>query len=64
MKELMIYEFQAKEIQDTLRMVANTLGSRSKEACVDRCVCKSIEFIESVLGDDNKNNPLGKTSNQ
>lgn len=49
MKELMIYEFQAKQIENTLRLVANAFGCRKKETCLDRQVCKSIEMIKEVL---------------
>lgn len=38
MKELKIYEFQAKQIEDTLRIVARTLNSKTKETCLDRDV--------------------------
>lgn len=49
MKELKIYEHQAKEIEDTLRMVANRLKSHSKETCLDRNVIQSWEMIQNVL---------------
>ena len=49
MEKLEIYAFQAKEIEDTLRMVANTLESHSKETCLDRNVIQSLEFIRNVL---------------
>ncbi len=49
MEELMIYRFQADHIEDTLRIIANILGSRTKETCADRQVVKAIEFINKVL---------------
>lgn len=52
MKELMIHEFEAKQIEDTLRIVANILVSRKKETCADRQVCKSIEMIKRVLSEE------------
>ena len=51
MKELIIFEYQAKEIEDTLRLVANGLNSRAKETCLDRKICQSIEFIKAVLSE-------------
>lgn len=49
MKELKIYEFQAKQIEDTFRMVANILKSRTKETCLDRDVMVSYKMIQNVL---------------
>lgn len=49
MKELKIYEFQAKQIEDTLRMVSNVLESKSKETCLDRDVMQSWQMIKNVL---------------
>ena len=49
MKELKIYEFQAKHIENTFRIVANILESHSKEACIDRDVMQSWEYIKNVL---------------
>jgi len=51
MKELIIHEYQAKQIENTLRIVANILGSRKVEGqtCADRQILKSIEHIKSVL---------------
>ena len=51
MEELIIFKYQAKKIEDTLRIVANILGSRNKETetCADRQVLKSIEHIKEVL---------------
>jgi len=52
MEELTIYEFQAKRIEDTLRMVANTLKSHDKKTSLDRDVMQSWQMIKNVL---NKN---------
>jgi hypothetical protein len=49
MKELIIYEFQAKQIEDTFRLVARTLNSKSKETSVDRDVMQSWKYIKNVL---------------
>lgn len=49
MDELKIYRFQALHIEDTFRVVANILKSRSKETCIDRQICKSIEMINEIL---------------
>lgn len=49
MKELIIYEYQAKQIEDTLRIVANILGSRTKETSADRDVMQSIGMIKAVI---------------
>lgn len=52
MKELKIYEFQAKQIEDTFRMVANLLKSRNKETSLDRDIMQSWEYIKNVLKGD------------
>ena len=49
MKELKIYEFQAKQIENTFRIVANTLESRNLTTCLDRDVMQSWEMIKNVL---------------
>ena len=49
MKDLKIYEFQANRIAETLRLVANTLNSKSKETCLDRDVMQSLQMIRNVL---------------
>lgn len=49
MKKLIIYEFQAKEIEDTLRLVANLLESHDKKTCLDRDVMQSWQMIKNVL---------------
>ncbi len=49
MKELKIYEFQAKQIEDTLRMVANRLNSSPKGTSLDRDIMQSWGMILNVL---------------
>ena len=49
MKELKIYEFQAKHIEDCLRLVANRLNSKTKETSVDRDVMQCWQTIKNVL---------------
>lgn len=52
MEELTINKFQAEQIEDTLRLVANILKSRSKETCLDRDIMQSWEMIKNVLNED------------
>lgn len=54
MEELTIFEFQAKEIQDTLRQVANILKSHSRETAVDRSIMVSAEMLENIINKDHK----------
>ena len=51
MKELMINEYQAKEIEDTLRLVFNIYRANIKtgETCFDRKLKRSREYIKQVL---------------
>lgn len=51
MKELKIYEFQAKQIENTFRLVARVLESKSKTTSVDRDVMQSWEMIKNVLAE-------------
>lgn len=51
MKELKIYEFQAKRIEDTFRLVARTLKSKDKTTSIDRDVMQSWEMIKNVLNE-------------
>lgn len=55
MKELTIYEFQAKQIEDTLRLFARVLDSKSKKTSIDRDVMQSWQMIKNVLAGDIKN---------
>jgi len=52
MKELKIYEFQAKEIEVTLRLVAMVLKSKSKTTSLDRDVMQSWQVIKNILAED------------
>ncbi|MEK6882705.1 MAG: hypothetical protein AABY22_23990 [Nanoarchaeota archaeon] len=49
MKKLIIYEFQAKQIEDTLRLVARVLESKNKLTCLDRDVMVSWQMTKNVL---------------
>lgn len=49
MEELKIYKFQAKHIEDTLRLVARTLESRNKETSIDRDVMQAWGMIKNIL---------------
>lgn len=49
MEELVIFKYQAKEIENTLRLVANVLGSRKEETCLDRQIVRSQEFLKEIL---------------
>jgi len=52
MKELKIYEYQAKQIETTLRLVSNLLDSHTNESCLDRDITQSWEMIKNVLNED------------
>ncbi len=52
MKELKIYEFQAKQIEDTLRVVARLLESKNKTTCLDRDIVVSFQMIKNVLSEN------------
>jgi hypothetical protein len=49
MEELKIYKFQAKQIDNTLRLVTRVLSSHNKETSLDREIMKSSETIKSIL---------------
>ena len=51
MKELKIYEFQAKQLEDTFRMIANALDSHGKKTSLDRDIMQSWEMIKNVLSE-------------
>lgn len=58
MEVLKIYRFQADDIEDCFRMVANCLNSYSKETCLDRDVMQNWERIKNVLsGEIDKRTP-------
>ena len=52
MKELKIYEYQAKQIEDTFRLVANRLKSRDKITSLDRDIMQSWEMIKNCLAEN------------
>ena len=49
MKKIWIYEYQAKEIKDALRMASNALNSETQETCTDRTIVRAKKFIDEVL---------------
>lgn len=49
MKELKIYEYQAKQIEDTFRIVARVLKSKDKTTCLDRDIMQSWQMIQNIL---------------
>ena len=49
MKELKIYEFQAKQIEDTFRMIVNVLDSHKKTTCLDRDIMVSWQMIKNII---------------
>lgn len=51
MKELKIYEFQAKHIEDTLRLVINRLKSYDRTTSLDRDIMQAFGMIENVLNE-------------
>lgn len=51
MKELKIYEFQAKNIENSLRIVSNLLKCKSKETCLDREVVWAWETIKNIINE-------------
>jgi predicted transcriptional regulator len=52
MEELTIYEYQAKHIEDTLRLVSRILDSQKKETSVDRDIIQAHAMIKNVLNKD------------
>lgn len=49
MEELIIYKFQAEQLENTLRLVANLLKSQSKETCLDRDIMQSWQMVKNVI---------------
>jgi hypothetical protein len=49
MDKIHIYRFQAEQIKETFRMVANVLDSRDRKTCLDRDVMVSYGMIENAL---------------
>ncbi len=52
MKELKIYDYQAKQIEDTFRIVSNLLNATEKKSSLERQVCKSWEMIKNVIAEE------------
>lgn len=51
MKELIIYEFQAKSIIESLEMASRLLECKNKTTCFDRDVMVAIAMLENVLNE-------------
>ena len=49
MKEVIIYEYQLKEIIDALRLSANINGCWTKETAYCRTVMQAYQFAENAL---------------
>ena len=58
MKELKIYEYQAKHIEDTFRLVARVLNSKDKTTSLDRDIMQAWAMIENVLVEQIENSTL------
>lgn len=48
-KNITIPLWQLKDVENTLRMASNSLESYKKTTCLDRCICKSWEFVKIAL---------------
>lgn len=44
-------EWQLKDIEDTLRLVANVFNSSKRKTCLDRMIMQSWNWIVDVLND-------------
>jgi hypothetical protein len=49
MKKLYIYEYQAKDIENALRLAANALNSKNKKTSMDRDIMQACQYIKNVL---------------
>lgn len=49
MKELKIYEYQAKTIEDALRLAARQLDSHGNKTCMDRTIMQAYGMIQNIL---------------
>jgi len=49
MKELKIYEYQAKHILDVLELTSRYNKSSKKETCYDRDVVEALGMIKNIL---------------
>lgn len=52
MDKIELYEFQAEQIHNTLRLVSNLLDSKSKKTSLDRDIIQAKAFIENALKGD------------
>lgn len=51
MKELKIYEYQAKVIEDALRLTSNFHNCSNKETCYDRDVTDALKMIRNIIAE-------------
>jgi hypothetical protein len=49
MKELKIYEFQAKHIEDAFRLVSNVYECHKKESSLDRDVMQAYMLVKNEI---------------
>ena len=49
MDELKIYEYQAKRIEDTFRIISNHFHSQNKQTCLDRDIMWCWKTIQNVI---------------
>lgn len=64
MEEIIIYKYQAKRIENALRMCANLNSCRGEETAFDREVMLAIKHIKSVLDQQSKELPLMYTGTE
>jgi len=49
MKEIVIYEFQLKDIEEALRITSNIHNSSQGLTCHDRCVMNALQYTKNAL---------------
>ena len=49
MKEIIIYEFQLREIIDALRLTSNNNNSSEMETCYDRIVTQAYSYALNAM---------------
>ncbi|MFW5847489.1 MAG: hypothetical protein ACOCVF_01030 [bacterium] len=49
MKELKIYDYQAEQIENTLRLINNFMNASDKSTSLKRDVMQSWKMIENVI---------------
>ena len=49
MEELKIYKYQAKHIEDALRLTARYEKSSKLETCYDRDVMQALQMIRNII---------------